>query len=68
MTKLGPARGRGAPPAFPSPDGLLRATLPAVRAIDSRELLDGARELCIDHSGAIYRLRVTRQNKLILTK
>ncbi|MCZ8133374.1 MAG: hemin uptake protein HemP [Steroidobacteraceae bacterium] len=38
------------------------------RAIDSAALLGGARELCINHSGEIYRLRITRQNKLILTK
>jgi hemin uptake protein HemP len=68
VTKLGPAWGRGAPPVPSSPDGPLRAALPPTRAIDSRELLDGARELCIEHLGEIYRLRVTRQNKLILTK
>ena len=37
-------------------------------SIDSRTLLNGARELCIEHGGEEYRLRRTSQNKLILTK
>jgi hemin uptake protein HemP len=36
--------------------------------IDSRELFIGTRELIIDHGGEHYRLRLTAQNKLILTK
>lgn len=36
--------------------------------IESRELLSGSREVVIDHSGVEYRLRVTRNDKLILTK
>lgn len=35
---------------------------------DSRVLLGGARELLIQHGGETYRLRETRQRKLILTK
>lgn len=35
---------------------------------DSRELLGSFKEILINHAGEIYRLRVTRQNKLILTK
>ncbi len=44
---------------------------PAIEAqpsIDSLELLRGAVEIRIRHYGEEYRLRVTRQNKLILTK
>jgi hemin uptake protein HemP len=37
-------------------------------AIDSRELFQDSRELRILHGGAIYRLRLTGLNKLILTK
>ena len=37
-------------------------------AVDSREVLRGNQELLIDHDGALYSLRVTRQGKLILTK
>jgi hemin uptake protein HemP len=36
--------------------------------IDSHRLLAGARELVIDHAGQEYRLRLTRNDKLILTK
>jgi hemin uptake protein HemP len=36
--------------------------------IDSRDLFIGTREVMIQHSGEIYRLRLTGQNKLILTK
>jgi len=37
-------------------------------AIDSRTLFRGATEIVIDHEGAKYRLRITRQGKLILNK
>lgn len=37
-------------------------------AIDSADLLQGAREIAIRHDGAIYRLRRTSKGKLILTK
>ena len=36
--------------------------------VDSRRLLAGGRELLIDHAGQQYRLRLTRNDKLILTK
>jgi hemin uptake protein HemP len=36
--------------------------------IDSRELFQSAREIIIAHGEEIYRLRLTSQNKLILTK
>jgi hemin uptake protein HemP len=38
------------------------------RRIDSARLLGGGRELVIEHSGQEYRLRLTRNDKLILTK
>ena len=38
------------------------------RRIDSETLLAGASILEIDHAGQRYLLRVTRENKLILTK
>ncbi|MDO9393762.1 MAG: hemin uptake protein HemP [Methylotenera sp.] len=37
-------------------------------AITSEVLLAGARELVIKHAGEDYRLRLTNQGKLILTK
>lgn len=36
--------------------------------IHSRELFGSARELMIEHAGCVYRLRITQNNKLILTK
>lgn len=36
--------------------------------LHSTELLGTAREVIIEHSGEEYRLRLTRQGKLILTK
>jgi len=36
--------------------------------IDSRDLFRGRQEICIEHLGQVYRLRITRQGKLILTK
>ncbi|MEJ2611926.1 MAG: hemin uptake protein HemP [Candidatus Thiodiazotropha sp.] len=35
---------------------------------DTHELFQGRQELLIQHAGQLYRLRITRQNKLILTK
>jgi hemin uptake protein HemP len=36
--------------------------------IDSRDIFIGTREITIGHGGETYRLRLTAQNKLILTK
>jgi len=38
------------------------------KRIDSRELLGEGREIVIVHGGEEYRLRLTSQGKLILTK
>lgn len=40
----------------------------AVRRISSQTLLAGDRELVIQHQGNEYHLRLTRNDKLILTK
>ena len=39
-----------------------------VREVASRDLLGDADELLIRHNDSVYRLRLTPQNKLILTK
>ena len=39
-----------------------------VRTLSARALLGGGRLLRIEHEGEIYTLRLTRNNKLILTK
>ena len=36
--------------------------------IQSPQLFQGRKEILISHEGQLYRLRITRQNKLILTK
>lgn len=41
---------------------------PAPCRVSSRELLGVRGEIEIDHAGAVYRLRITSQGKLILTK
>ncbi|MGC3969516.1 MAG: hemin uptake protein HemP [Pirellulales bacterium] len=40
----------------------------AVRMLLSQDLFAGSREVCIAHRGALYRLRITMQNRLILQK
>ena len=41
---------------------------PPTRALLSQALFGNASEICIHHMGTDYRLRITRQGKLILTK
>jgi hemin uptake protein HemP len=55
--------------------GMTQSTSPTPRMIsvvghkvDSREIFIGTREVVIHHGSDIYRLRLTAQNKLILTK
>ncbi|WP_244616092.1 hemin uptake protein HemP [Rhizobium sp. RU20A] len=43
-----------------------RKTAPKV--VESRELFAGRSEILISHDGALYRMKITRQNKLILNK
>ena len=47
------------------PDSRLGGTR---RSIESTSLMQGSRELLIAHAGEEYRLRLTRNDKLILTK
>lgn len=62
-----------APPVLPPPAAA--AVSPATLAdsakqaeFDSRELMRGGREVLIRHAGQVYRLRHTRNDKLILVK
>lgn len=55
------------PPKSPPPQ--LPAATPEPRPrVDSWEILGGNSAVEIDHAGQRYLLRVTRENKLILTK
>lgn len=50
-------------------DGLPRPVSPApARRVDSATLFRGDHEIGIEHHGALYRLKITRQGKLILNK
>jgi hemin uptake protein HemP len=44
------------------------STSTPMRVISSQVLFNGAKEICIEHQGSIYRLKITRQGKLILNK
>lgn len=46
----------------------LQADHSADRVIESRELFGQRKEVAIEHEGAIYRLKITKQGKLILNK
>ena len=50
-------------------DSLVRpaASLP-LRMLDSATLFRGEHEIGIEHHGALYRLKITRQGKLILNQ
>jgi hemin uptake protein HemP len=65
MLNQSPAAPATPPPALPEPEG--HPSGRPARA-SSAELLRGAREIEILHGDALYRLRVTAQGKLILTK
>jgi hemin uptake protein HemP len=60
------------PPLPPSPARLMAAPRMAAAtpapAVDSRLLLNGSREIEIVHGDKVYRLRHTRNDKLILVK
>ena len=38
------------------------------KVISTEALFAGTREICLEHEGEIYRLRITRRGKLILQK
>jgi hemin uptake protein HemP len=46
----------------------LVSPIPDQPSIESNKLLRGTREVLIRHGGEVYRLRHTRNDKLILTK
>ncbi|TKS52763.1 hemin uptake protein HemP [Luteimonas yindakuii] len=53
-------------PSAPAPAPY--AAAPEQLLLDSARLLAGQREVCIRHGNELYRLRHTRNDKLILTK
>lgn len=60
-------QGNAAP--IPASSSAAQRTIPIVdHRIDSRNLFVATREVTISHGDDLYRLRLTGQNKLILTK
>ncbi len=55
-------------PTAPGGDESLAHPLAFAGTIGAGELFGGRRELIIEHAGFSYRLRITQNNKLILTK
>jgi hemin uptake protein HemP len=55
-------------PAAEPASARIGAACVGLSRISSGRLLAGARELVIEHAGQEYRLRLTRNDKLILTK
>jgi hemin uptake protein HemP len=43
-------------------------SLLSIRTVSSAALFEGEHEIGIDHHGSLYRLKITRQGKLILNK
>lgn len=54
------------PKALPVPPAT--ASTPARQRVESEQILRGSNAVEIEHAGQRYLLRVTRENKLILTK
>lgn len=52
----------------PSTNSLLLTPECKPRRLAAQDILGGGSEAEIEHNGAIYRLRLTAQGKLILTK
>ena len=56
-------------PAVPGPDAKVAdSPVLGLARLSSRAIFAGAREIEIEHDGALYRLRQTSLGKLILTK
>ncbi|AYG67026.1 MULTISPECIES: hemin uptake protein HemP [unclassified Rhizobium] len=41
---------------------------PQIRIVESADIFRGQTEIMIKHQGVIYRMKITRQGKLILNK
>ena len=65
---MGNSQGSGSPEGNLGLRGDASAPGPRLRHTTTAALLDGARELIIHHNDAEYRLRLTSNGKLILTK
>lgn len=66
MSRPGRFPAPGAPGSAPPANG--NATTNDVPQISTAQLFRGGNEVLIEHRGERYRLRLTRQDRLILTK
>ncbi len=56
------------PNVTPMRSDLSRPVKQVIRVFGSDILFDGSNEVGIEHAGSLYRLKITRQGKLILNK
>ncbi|MFC0246756.1 hemin uptake protein HemP [Falsochrobactrum ovis] len=49
-------------------EGRVHNSQVSLKTVNSSDLFKGSREVAIEHAGALYRLKITRQGKLILNK
>lgn len=56
------------PNVTPMRSGLGKSVKRDIRVFGSDILFDGSNEVGIEHAGSLYRLKITRQGKLILNK
>ncbi|RDZ29484.1 hemin uptake protein HemP [Lysobacter silvisoli] len=70
VLQLKPRTDRSLPPVVAATAAVAAPAMTATSTllIESVALLRGAREVLIRHGGEVYRLRHTRNDKLILTK
>lgn len=68
MTPTGDQEHGSFPRGGPERSERARRVLLVENRLDSRDLFAATREITIGHAGDVYRLRLTAQNKLILTK
>ncbi|MDP1799588.1 MAG: hemin uptake protein HemP [Planctomycetaceae bacterium] len=62
------APGELPPRDTPHPPSDARSQGHLQRVVSSKEILQGGQEVVIEHEGEFYRLRLTRNGKLILQK
>ncbi|KRA17931.1 hypothetical protein ASE43_10850 [Lysobacter sp. Root983] len=68
VLQLKPRTDRSLPPVVAAAVAAPAVSAANAMLVESGALLRGAREVLIRHGGEVYRLRHTRNDKLILTK
>ncbi len=68
VNRIGDSSLRSDPAGLPAPRANDVSSHQQLKTYGSRELFNGSREVGIEHGGSLYRLKITRQGKLILNK